>query len=529
LLGVVAKPSRWILLLLLLIPSLVQVWEQSDLPRFGDFHDDSVYFVTAKSLASGNGYRIESLPGEPAQTKYPPLYPLLLSVAWHIDPQFPHNLHLAAWISWLAFPAVLLQLPFLFRRLGFSNSRTWFLLILFAVNPYTALFSTQLLSEMLFLGLVLAAMLLVERSLDQGLWFLAVAAGVAGGLAYLTRSAGLVLLAAAVVYLRIRRQRGQALLFAAAMLPFVVGWTVWSRMHQLPTDDPSLIYYTDYFRNQIASLSWRDFHLYVWRNVDALLWGLGGLIVPKVSSSWFLKILAQVIAVAMIAGIVRIVRRGHGLLYALFAAMGAALLCVCTFPANERLTLPFFPLALAGLVSEMDHFFAMSRAAMRHKDRSQRVAAFGLMSVTAVVLAGALVLQLYVGQVFMRDDAQQHRARIASRAPVYEWARKNVPADANVLATEDVMFYLHTGRHAMRASLPPALWYREDRTGIVNWFTDLKPFARDHGLAYFEFSGPDTSQGVDDEAAADIEGKTRSNPDLSPLYSAKVATMYGFR
>lgn len=531
----ILKPASWTLLLLLLVPSLTQIWQLRDMPRFGDFHDDSIYYVTAKSLASGGGYRIESLPGEPAQTKYPPLYPLLLSVAWRLDAQFPRNLAIAAWISWLAFPAVMFQLPALFRRLGFSIGRTWLLLVLFAVNPYVALFSTQLLSEMMFLALALAAMLLVERSLDSEMppraqAFLAVAAGVAGGLAYLTRSAGIVLFAAVMVYLWTRKQRRTALLFAAGMLPFVAGWTLWSRMHQLPTNDPSLIYYTDYFRNQLYSLSLKDFHLYVWRNIDALLWGLGGLIVPKVTSSWFLKILAQVIAVAMVAGIVRMVRRGQGVLYALFAAMGAVLLCVCTFPANERLTLPFFPLALAGLVVEMEHFYETARVGLRHKDRSQRVAASGLIAVFALILAGALALQLYVAQVFMRkDDAEHHRARIAARIPVYEWARTNLPADASVLATEDVMFYLHTGRHAMRASLPPALWYREDRAGIVNWFTDLKPFARDHGLSYFEFSGADTSQGVDDEAAADIETKIRNHPDLKPLYGGSAATIYQFR
>ena len=81
----------------------------------------------------------------------------------------------------------------------------------------------------------------------------------------------------------------------------------------------------------------------------------------------------------------------------------------------------------------------------------------------------------------------------------------------------------------MRATLPPVLWYREDRDGIVNWFTDLQPFARDHGLSYFEFSGADTSQGVDDEGAASIESKIRQHPDLISLYQTPGATMYAFR
>ena len=524
------KPSRAIFLVLLLVPSLVEIWLQRDMPRFGDFHDDSVYYVTAKSLASGSGYRIESLPGEPAQTKYPPLFPMLLSLAWRLDPQFPGNLRDAAWITWLAFPAVLFQLPLLFRRLGFSTGRTWLLLTLFAVNPYVALFSTQILSEMWFLAFLLAAMLMAERSLEPGVpAFLALAAGAAGGLAYLTRSAGIVLLAAAVVYLWTRKQPRVAVLFALGMVPFVAAWALWVRLHQLPTSDPSILYYTDYFRFQLYTFKLSDSYLYIWRNIDAFLWGIGALILPKVTGSWVLKVLAQVIAVAMISGIVRMVRRGQGRLYALYAALGAALLIICTFPGNERLTLPLFPLALAGLLVEMEHFIEMSRISLRHKDLSQRVAAYGLVSAAAMVCIGALALQIYVGQVFMPQDAQRHREWAAGRTAPYQWAQTNLPAGASVLATQDVLFYLHTGHHAMRATLPPLLWYREDRDGIVNWFTDLKPFARDHELSYFEFSGADVTQGVDDEAAAAIETKIRNHPDLSSLYETPGATMYAFR
>src|SRR5262245_50571225 len=60
--------------------------------RFGRGHDDSVYLTTAKALANGEGYRIISLPYEPAETKYPPLYPFLLSLVWRLAPHFPENL-----------------------------------------------------------------------------------------------------------------------------------------------------------------------------------------------------------------------------------------------------------------------------------------------------------------------------------------------------------------------------------------------------------------------------------------------------
>ena len=41
----------------------------------GFFGDDATYVSTALALAEGRGYRLLSIPGEPLQTQYPPLYP----------------------------------------------------------------------------------------------------------------------------------------------------------------------------------------------------------------------------------------------------------------------------------------------------------------------------------------------------------------------------------------------------------------------------------------------------------------------
>lgn len=87
------------------------------MPRFGQAADDAVYFVTAKAIAEGSGYRILSLPDEPYQTKYPPLFPLLLSCAWKLNPSFPANLPLALLFVWPIFPLYLLIAWRLFGRL----------------------------------------------------------------------------------------------------------------------------------------------------------------------------------------------------------------------------------------------------------------------------------------------------------------------------------------------------------------------------------------------------------------------------
>src|SRR5215470_16087917 len=90
--------------LLALAPAAHLAWLAREMPHFGHLHDDSIYFVAAKSLAEGLGYHISSLPAEPFETKYPPLWPLVLAGVWKLNPRFPENLRLAMAVAWGALP-----------------------------------------------------------------------------------------------------------------------------------------------------------------------------------------------------------------------------------------------------------------------------------------------------------------------------------------------------------------------------------------------------------------------------------------
>src|SRR5512140_3524759 len=93
--------------LLALVPAIRLAWLSRDGPHLGFYHDDGVYWVTAKSIAEGGGYRIPSLPGAPYQTKYPPVFPALLSIVWRVTPEFPLNLATAVWLTWLPLPLMI--------------------------------------------------------------------------------------------------------------------------------------------------------------------------------------------------------------------------------------------------------------------------------------------------------------------------------------------------------------------------------------------------------------------------------------
>ena len=57
--------------------------------------------VGARSLATGQGYRIVNYPGEPFQMKYTPLFTALLSIAWKLGAVFSRNVRCAALLVWL--------------------------------------------------------------------------------------------------------------------------------------------------------------------------------------------------------------------------------------------------------------------------------------------------------------------------------------------------------------------------------------------------------------------------------------------
>src|SRR5581483_10216076 len=144
------------LLALLLIPAGITAYQWRDMPHLGIWHDDAVYWISAKSLATGGGYRLLNLAGAPPQTKYPPLYPLLLSAVWRVNPQLPANAPLLMAVQWSMLPVIVVLLWTWFRRTGFGPPVAFALTAVVALCPMTTMFVTTPLTEAPFLIAVLS-------------------------------------------------------------------------------------------------------------------------------------------------------------------------------------------------------------------------------------------------------------------------------------------------------------------------------------------------------------------------------------
>src|SRR5690242_3368175 len=322
------------MVLLALAPAAHLAWVGRDLPHLGYFHDDSIYLVSAKSLAEGRGYRILSLPAEPFQTKYPPLWPLALAVIWKIDPQFPENLRWGMAVAWLMLPAMMALAWHWFRSAGFGPGARTTLCAVLALSPWIVFLSTTLMSELVFSVTLLAALLAIERA-GTSVWRASLA-GTLAAAAYLVKTAALPLLAVAPLRLIWRRRYWSAAVFFCAMLPSVTAWMFWAGHHMTGARDIVSLYYTNYFGYQIYNIGWRELPLVMWKNLDGVFSGIAGLLIFDLGKSVFGMHLSRFLAIGAIVGVVRQARTRGVTPYHGFAAAYAAILLVWHFPPNER-------------------------------------------------------------------------------------------------------------------------------------------------------------------------------------------------
>lgn len=466
-----------------LVPSAYFAWTLRDMPHLGFYHDDSIYWVSARSLATGDGYRIQSLPGEPYQTKYPPLYPALLAGIWKIDPQFPANLPLATLFSWLCLPLFLAALWWFLCDYGFGFRERIILLLLAALSPVVVVFSFSLMPELLFGALLLASLIMAERATKpQARGWLALAAGVCAALAYLVKSIAAPLLLTVPLCFVLRKHFRKAAYFAAAMLPAVAGWQWWVMRHLAHTSDQATMYYISYTSYQFYNVPLHDLPLVIWYNLDGFLQGAGKLLIFDLP--YGSKHLERVIAIAAIAGCVRLAMQRRALQYP-FAALGmAAILLVWHFPPDQRFVFPLYPLLLAGLATEVRNLGGALRTAWAKHATPDRVAVAGFGALLASLAAFAVFCTVFGLMHVIPDLFATYRADFEARTQAYRWIGRNVPAGANFYAYEDPVMFLYTGHKASRLPIPPKFLYHADDGAIEKLMASLADFARNHDLDY---------------------------------------------
>lgn len=497
------------------------VWQAREQWHFAQSGDDGVYWVTAKSIAEGRGYRVPNLPGEPYAVKYPPLYPLYLALAWLAGGPFPENLKAAAGLQALLLPAYVALLVALLRQLGASWRRTAAVAALTVATFQVILLASTLMSELLFCCFLMAALLAVERAgaeaAERAGWW-AVAGGALAGLAYLTRNAALPLFAAAPAFFLLRRRGRLAVLFLLPAVPMAAAWHWWSHAQAAASVDPFNSNYLFEYGRVIGAIGlWghvaRQAGMLSGAAAEGLLPGLG---------EWFRALPFQhLVLAAAVAGCIRLGRRRQWPVAVLFTGMYLGLIVLWWFDGLTRLIVPVWPVLLAGIAQEGAHVAEMIGGGAQ-AGRWRRLAARW----APAALCALLVLR-NDGLAWRRMSAvlAEERAARLSDLRTFEWIRTHAGGDTLLAAWKDGAVHLYTGLPASRG-LFVRLTPQPESQRVLE--ASLGALAARYRAGMLVILRSDLYDSFSEAGLRDFRARAEALPESELVYRSESALVYRF-
>jgi hypothetical protein len=457
----------WLGLAGVLIVFLISVLELHPANFFALTQDDTIYLSSAQALAQGKGYVLPDLPWTPPATKYPILYPWILSWVWRWSPSFPSNLTLAIAIS-VMFGMAFVSLAFIFFRQfrALSLPAALLLTAFCALQPTVLFYSGSVLSDIPFSAFALAAMLLAKAATDREAPIgRAVICGIVAGVALLMRTLGLPLIAGILAAALFRRAWRQAAVIAASVAPFFL-WQAWQvarsarplpRMdlaHSAPGFVSTWTFYLSYIGMRRLNLG--DPHvlgtmvgtqaIYLFTHVPGFFLG------PLLDGHFGLWFLATLLILWILGLGMALGARQVGWQPVHFALpFYAVVILAWDYPEIQRFLIPFLPLFAVSFWLGGKWIFSELVATLRGS-RSLIERSF---AASASVVLAILVLGLSWNFAANKDRAKlrslslSRAALIAEKREAYDWLRRNSGADARVVTGEDGALYLYTGRQSM--------------------------------------------------------------------------------
>ena len=433
----------------------------SMIPHGIGLSSDSLLYVTgAESLRSGKGWTQPSGEGtDDPITHFPPIYSLLLAT---VAGRGGEVLAAASAVAVLLFAAVILAVGWALIFVQRDEIAGVIAAIIVAASPILASIFTWAMSEPLFLllGLVCLALLVVGIDGNRTGWV--VLAGLAAGLAYLTRYIGmaLILTGGLVLILKAgwsRRQRVMAIV--AFTVPALLLGLAWSYRNFMLTGTATN-----------RTLTWHPLSATKWKAPFGLLWSW---LLPSEFDYTALLVTSAVIAGGVLIGVILLPRRWPGVrravdrwrhspslvvVHAAYAAVYAGILAFSLMfvdaatPVDNRIAAPIY----------LSFVIVLASAWAIGYRRWPQGWARGLLLLGAISLVVSYVLRTSELERDIRVDGQGFASKDWQASAVIA-AAKELPSDTLVYTDNKEVFTFFTGIGAF--GLPPE---RDGVTGLVN-------------------------------------------------------------
>jgi len=416
----------------------------------GVFQDDAIYVVLAKALATGEGFRMINVPGAPHATHFPPAYPMFLAALWKLSPEFPDNIVLFKFANAL-FLAGTAALTYRFARLRFElgTVAAATAALIGTISVVVLMVTGVVLSEPMYMLLVIPALLAAERAVEEGDIRWALATGLLIGVLALVRTVGVFLLPAALVVMLARRQWKCAAACLVGALVFLVPWQMWVSAHQAETPAALVGKYGAY--GPWLSEGYRAGGLAFARavlvkNADQLFGFLGFITLP-VALPWPRFVSLGAVLGLLVVAACRYWRRVPVTL--LFLAGYGAVILAWPFEPT-RFALVWWPVLSVLTV-------AGARTVWAWKPDAR-----GLRLVRIAGLASVLLIVGGYGWYNVRGVREKWWLNIQSTMagpakPIAEWVMQSTRPEDVVITDHDLIVYLYTGRRGVPTATFTAL------------------------------------------------------------------------
>ena len=435
----------------------------------GLFHDDGIYVVVAKSISDGNGYRIVSLPSSPPQTKYPFLYSFVLSSAWTLNPKFPDNVFLLKAVNVTLLTIIFFLSYALYRcylRAPVGQGLLFSLLV--CTNPVVFTYTDYPVSDLLLLLFVLCAFLLqsVAQLARKPLYQIAIFAVVAG-LAILTRPAAIPLLFAGTVYSFSKcRFRGLTLFLFVSLL-VISPWILWSIDGSARAGNSLLTYYIGHHNSGAThvletsflagrlEIAWANLHYFI-ESIDLLF--VSPLLPGSSTIFYFLIAIGCGYAVA------------HQTDF-FWPFLVPYLMMIIIWPFHPvRYMIPLVPFLLTFFL------FGIRILCQWVKSKCVNVSSgrFTLIIMWSPAVIAIILNAVWLSSFLLNKDENTTRGIYGIRhqyswqgfTETFAWVSEHTQQDAILATAYDPMYYLYTGRKAIRPALhkPETFFYPYGQT-----------------------------------------------------------------
>ena len=468
--------------------------------------DDAWYMVLAKAISEGSGPRLISSAGtEFLSNVYPPGFPAILSLVFLISPQFPENVVLLKGISIAAMiGAGALTYRYVVQHRSLPPSLAMAITVATVATPALVFLATStMMSEAVFLFIQLLAVLLIERTArlaearsSRGM---AVLAGVLAAAAFLTRTAGVTVAAAGVLYLARERRWRSVAIFGATAAICVMPWLLYARAHA-PTraelvDHGGLMavaYADQFWTTEAGTVTARPAGVemlpgrVIGNVTNIAIRDVGGIFVPllfrtsgesgleviglgppqevgapSMGSALGTKVVSFVLSLLVVLGFVAACRRRVTVAEPLVVlALGMIVLWpFWTF----RFVLPLVPFLFVYLV-----LGAEAVAGWFGRLRQGGVAPYSVARILLMVIIGlhALDHAQYIAQAYGNPRGGSWKSQADDINQVLDWVRQHPEPAGAVAADNPALVYLHTGRRTVAINSFDDKWSRWRRMGV---------------------------------------------------------------